>query len=67
MEGTLAAESGSDRLLKAEQVMEMYGFSKSKLYALMRLKKGKIPSVKIGGLRRFPLDELRIWKKNLNS
>lgn len=61
----LPGELGSERLLSAEQIMELLHISKSKLYALMRLKKNQIPSVKMGGARRFPLVQVREWMGTL--
>ena len=46
-------------LLKPDQVAEALAIGKTKTYAL--IVEGRIPSLRIGGSVRVPLDLLRAW------
>ena len=46
-------------LLEPEEAFEMLGVRRSKGYKM--LLNGELPSIKIGRLRRVPLEELRKW------
>jgi excisionase family DNA binding protein len=46
-------------LLKPGEVAELVGCGRSKLYQMLAA--GEIPSVKLGGSVRVPLDGLRAW------
>jgi excisionase family DNA binding protein len=46
-------------LLRAEEAQEILGLGRTKVYELIRTK--ELPSVKIGGSVRIPLDELKEW------
>jgi len=50
------------RLLTAEEVSERFQLKVRQVKELAR--QGKIPSIKVGRLRRFPEDSLRDWMKN---
>jgi excisionase family DNA binding protein len=46
-------------LLRPVEAAELIGLGRSKVYAL--LASGELPSVRIGGSVRIPLDALRAW------
>jgi excisionase family DNA binding protein len=46
-------------LLRPIEAAEAIGIGRSKIYAL--LASGELPSVRIGGSIRIPLDKLREW------
>jgi excisionase family DNA binding protein len=46
-------------LLKVEEAARELALSRAAVYTL--LAQGRIPSIKIGGARRIPLDALRRW------
>lgn len=46
-------------LLRPGEVAEAIGMSRSRVYELIA--SGEIPSVKIGNVRRVPVDMLREW------
>jgi excisionase family DNA binding protein len=48
-----------DRLLTAQEVAEMLGVHVNYVYA--EAKRGRIPSVPIGRLRRFRIDDIERW------
>lgn len=51
-------------LLTPEEAAETIGVSRSKIYELLR--RGAIPSVKIGALRRVPLSALEQYVESLS-
>lgn len=53
------AETGAKLLLKVEEAARMLSLSRSKVFDL--ISKGEIPSVKINGSRRVPMDQLTVW------
>jgi excisionase family DNA binding protein len=46
-------------LLRVEDVCELLSVSRSTVYAMIG--RGDLPSVKIAGCRRVPMDQLRSW------
>jgi excisionase family DNA binding protein len=50
-------------LLTAEEVAEALHIGRTRVYALIAAK--EITSVKIGGLRRIPVDEVRAYAQRL--
>jgi excisionase family DNA binding protein len=46
-------------LLRPVEAAELIGIGRSKMYELLGT--GELPSVRIGGSVRVPLDELRAW------
>jgi excisionase family DNA binding protein len=46
-------------LLSPDETCEMIGVRRSTLYQM--LDAGEIPSIRVGRLRRIPLDRLRAW------
>lgn len=46
-------------LLRVDEAAVMLGTSRSKLYALISA--GEVPSVKLGGSRRVPVEALKAW------
>lgn len=51
-------------LLTCRQVSEMTGFKKTKLNELTMRKKNPIPSKKIDGARKYPLNAVLWWINN---
>jgi excisionase family DNA binding protein len=49
---------GVKKLLKVEEVADILGVSRVKVYLLLR---NDLPSVKIDGARRFQPDKLQAW------
>jgi excisionase family DNA binding protein len=49
---------GMKKLLKVEEVADILGVSRVKVYLLLR---NGLPSVKIDGARRFQPDKLQAW------
>lgn len=49
-------------LLRVAEAAELMGISRSKAYEMISA--GILPSVRIGGSLRIPVDELRAWIKN---
>ena len=50
--------NGVKKLLKVEDVADILGVSRVKVYLLLR---NDLPSVKIDGARRFQPDKLQAW------
>ena len=50
--------NGVKKLLKVEEVADILGVSRVKVYLLLR---NDLPSVKIDGARRFQPDKLQAW------
>ena len=50
--------NGVKKLLKVEDVADILGVSRVKVYLLLR---NDLPSVKIDGARRFQPDKLQVW------
>jgi excisionase family DNA binding protein len=50
--------TGVKKLLKVEDVADILGVSRVKVYLLLR---NDLPSVKIDGARRFQPDKLQAW------
>ena len=53
-----ASLPGVKKLLKVEEVADILGVSRVKVYLLLR---NGLPSVKIDGARRFQQDKLQAW------
>ena len=53
-----ASVSHLQKLLKVEEVADILGVSRVKVYLLLR---SGLPSVKIDGARRFQPDKLQAW------
>lgn len=51
--------SGVNTLLTVEEAARMTSLSRAKVFDL--ISKGEFPSVKIGGSRRIPVDQLNSW------
>lgn len=49
-------------LLRVAEAAELMGISRSKAYEMISA--GILPSVRVGGSLRIPVDELRAWIKN---
>jgi excisionase family DNA binding protein len=58
---TQAGEGGSREpwLLRVEDVAELLGISRSSVYNLINTQ--QLPSIRIAGCRRIPMDGLREW------
>jgi excisionase family DNA binding protein len=50
--------NGVKKLLKVDEVADILGVSRVKVYLLLR---NDLPSVKIDGARRFQQDKLQAW------
>jgi len=53
-----APHTGVKKLLKVEEVADILGVSRVKVYLLLR---NGLPSVKIDGARRFQPDKVQAW------
>jgi excisionase family DNA binding protein len=56
-----------ERFLDVKQLRKVLKVSKTTLYSLISRKKNPLPSVRIGKLRRFPIDKIRWWMDNLEQ
>ena len=52
-------------LLRVEDVAELLGVSRSTVYNLINT--GQLPTVRIAGCRRIPMDALRAWVAQQSS
>lgn len=46
-------------LLKVHEAAELLGISRAKMYEL--LSEGSLPSIRLGGSTRIPIESLRAW------
>ena len=59
----MTPEAGAKLLLTVEEAATMLSLGRSKVYDLIA--KGEIPSIKIHGSRRVPMDSLSQWIEEL--
>ena len=52
-------------LYRPAEAAEAIGVSRSRVYELIN--SGEIPSIKVGGVRRVPVDKLRDWVEQHTS
>ena len=60
-----SAIHGAKLLLSVEEAANALGLGRSKVYDL--ISKGDLPSIKIHGSRRVPVDHLKMWIANTYS
>lgn len=63
-DATIPEVAQAGRLLSLRQVEQYLVVSRSTVFHLIRRKKDPLPTIKIGGQRRIPLDKLVWWVDN---
>lgn len=62
----MATETMPCRLMRSSEMMKILGCSRTKVYLLTMQKKNPLPSIKVGGSRRYPLDKVQSWLSDLS-